>query len=217
MQLKYSKTNIYIFIYFIYYIQKMKKILLLLLWVSVMTLTWCGNSTTTVSNNGLDITTKTSWNWVEVKAWDIISVNYIGRTTDGKVFDSSIEDESKKAWLYTTWRTYQPLEFTVSGWQMIPGFDKWVVGMKKGETRVIKFGPELWYGKSEPTSIITTGIDVFVKAGIPANEIKVWSMFNFGNRPGKITVMTDKDVTIDFNSQLADKTLEFEVTLVNIK
>lgn len=195
----------------------MKKIFLLLLWVTAMTLAWCGASTTTTSADWIQITTTVQWNGAEVKAGDNISVNYIGRTSDGKVFDSSIESEAKAAGLYATGRTYEPLQFTVSGGQMIPGFDKWVIWMKKDETRIIKFGPELWYGQPKPEAIITTWIQAFVDAWIPQTDIKVGAMFNFGGNPGKITAVTDKDVTVDLNSQLAGKDLEFEVTLVDIK
>lgn len=179
----------------------MKKFNLLLLAFGIMTVVaWCGNS----------------WSGEPVKSGDQVSVNYIGRTTDGKVFDTSLEQAAKDAGLFNTGRTYEPLKFVVSGGQMIPGFDKWVVGMKKGETKVIKFGPDEGYGQADPKAVITTGLNVFVQAGITPEEIKEWAMFNFGGANGKITKIDWENITIDFNFELAGKDLEFEVTMVEI-
>lgn len=182
----------------------MKKLNLLLLAFGIMTTTilisGCGNS----------------WSGDPVKVWDQISVNYIGRTNNAKVFDTSIEQSAKDAWLYATGKSYEPLKFTVWWWQMIKGFDKWVIGMKKWETKVIKFGADEWYGQADPKAIITTGTNVFVQAGIKSEEIKEWAMFNFGGANGKITKVEWDNVTIDFNSELAGKDLEFEVTVVEI-
>ena len=54
---------------------------------------------------------------------DIVQVHYTGKLADGTVFDSSIGGD--------------PLEFTMGKEQMIPGFEKAVLGMKVGEKKTV--------------------------------------------------------------------------------
>ena len=57
-----------------------------------------------------------------VKKGDNVKVDYLGTLEDGSVFDTSIEEESKKAGLPQR-PLYEPLPFTVGAGQMIKGFD----------------------------------------------------------------------------------------------
>lgn len=150
------------------------------------------------------------------KIGDNVSVNYIGRTTDSVVFDTNITWEAQKAWLYDTGREYIPLEFTVWSGMMIQWFDEAIPGMKIWETKTVKFGPEKWYWQAYPEAIITTWITVFEEAGIPKAEVIEWAEFNFGWQNAVITKVDGENVTVDFNSKLAGKDLEFDITLVSI-
>ena len=67
-----------------------------------------------------------------VQKGDTIRVHYTGKFSDGEVFDSS-EGRS-------------PLEFTVAAGQMIPGFDRAVIGMAVGESKNVTIAPEDGYG-----------------------------------------------------------------------
>ena len=62
-----------------------------------------------------------------INSGDTISVDYIGKLQDGKVFDSS---EGKS-----------PLTFTVGSGMLIKGFDTAVIGMKKGESKTVTIPP----------------------------------------------------------------------------
>ena len=73
-----------------------------------------------------------------VKVGDIVSVNYTGSLKDGVTFDSNVDPKFGHAG--------QPLIFTVGAGQMIPGFDKGVMGMKIGEKKTLTLPPEEAYG-----------------------------------------------------------------------
>jgi FKBP-type peptidyl-prolyl cis-trans isomerase len=73
-----------------------------------------------------------------VKARDIVSVNYTGSLEGGTAFDSNVDPKFGHAG--------QPLIFTVGAGQMIPGFDKGVLGMKVGEKKTLTLPPEEAYG-----------------------------------------------------------------------
>ena len=154
------------------------------------------------------------WNGEWIKNGDNIVVDYIGRLEDGSVFDTSIESIAKACWKYSEGRDYTEwLSFEVGAGQMIKWFDNGVVGMKLGQTKTVQFGPDEWYGQVDPEYIITYTKD----------EIGDLSMYNvwdyFQPNPyayGTITSITDKDLTVDFNHELAGKDLIFDITVKSI-
>ncbi|MCX9026535.1 MAG: FKBP-type peptidyl-prolyl cis-trans isomerase [Candidatus Methanoperedens sp.] len=88
-----------------------------------------------------------------VKNGDNISVNYIGRLPDGKVFDTNIETVAKENNLFNPGRKYIPLQFVVGTKKVIQGFDEGVLGMKAGDSKIITIPPEKGYGLIDPTII----------------------------------------------------------------
>jgi peptidylprolyl isomerase len=73
-----------------------------------------------------------------VKVGDVISVNYTGSLQNGTAFDSNVDPSFGHAG--------QPLVFSVGTGQMIPGFDKGVLGMKVGDKKTLTLPPEEAYG-----------------------------------------------------------------------
>jgi FKBP-type peptidyl-prolyl cis-trans isomerase 2 len=92
-----------------------------------------------------------------------ISVDYIGKLTDGRVFDTSIysvasNDAAYPKSLSFTMRSntsYTPLSFKVGGGEMISGFDAAVVGMRVGETKTVTLTPDEAYGDMDESKLIT--------------------------------------------------------------
>lgn len=64
---------------------------------------------------------------------DTVTVHYTGKLLDGKKFDSSYDRG-------------QPIDFPVGNGQVIPGWDEALLGMKKGEKRVLIIPSDLGYG-----------------------------------------------------------------------
>ncbi len=88
-----------------------------------------------------------------VKPGDNVSVDYIGSLEDGKVFDTSIESVAKAHNLSTPEREYVPLNFTAGRPGVIEGFSQGVMGMKVGDTKVLKIPPDKAYGPINPSRI----------------------------------------------------------------
>ena len=92
-----------------------------------------------------------------------IKVDYIGKLTDGRIFDTSnytiaINDAQYPKTLSFTLRSvtsYAPLSFTVGSGEMISGFDNAVVGMTVGETKTVTLSPEEAYGSMDPSKLVT--------------------------------------------------------------
>lgn len=85
------------------------------------------------------------------KAGDDVVVQYVGVTfSTGEEFDAS-------------WTSGQPFAFPLGGGQVIEGWDRGIVGMKKGGRRVLTIPPELGYGAAgSPPAIGPNETLVFV-------------------------------------------------------
>ena len=152
-----------------------------------------------------------NWSWEEVKAWDNIVVDYIWRLEDGTVFDTSIKSIAEACGKYNENRDYtEGLSFQAQGGQMVKWFDEWVVWMKVWQTKTVQFWPEKWYGEYDESLVMT----VSIKELWDISWLKEWdTIYLWMWYPAKIVKITDKDVTFDMNSELAWKSLIFDITL----
>lgn len=146
-----------------------------------------------------------------VKNGDSVSVDYIGKLEDGTVFDTSIKEAAVEAGKFSEQRNYEPLSFTVGAGQMIKGFDLGVVGMKVGEEKTLAIPPEEAYG--EYTEELAKEIPLSAVDFKPV--IGTQLMTDTGAR-GTVTSVGAENFVVDFNHELAGKTLIFKVTLVAV-
>lgn len=149
-----------------------------------------------------------------VANWSSIVVDYIWRLKDGTVFDTSVETIAKACWNYQTGRDYsQWLAFQAWAWQMIAGFEAWVVGMKIGETKTINIPFMQAYGARDEKKVLTMDYSQIpnpeqYKEGMTIMS-PVW--------PIKVQKITEKEITFDTNHMLAGKDLIFDITIKEIK
>ena len=134
---------------------------------------------------------------------DTVKVHYTGTLDDGTEFDSS--------------RGRDPLEFTVGGGQMIPGFDAGVDGMSVGESKKVKIPSDQAYGPRHDEMVISVPRDEFPPDASPA----VGDQFQMRHETGQVIVVTvadvsDANVTLDANHPLAGEDLNFDIELVEI-
>lgn len=80
-------------------------------------------------------------------AGDTLLVNYVGRTLDGKVFDSSIAAEAQKAGLQQPGRNYEPISIVIGQGQVIPGWDEGLLLMNEGSKVMFVVPSSLAYGE----------------------------------------------------------------------
>jgi FKBP-type peptidyl-prolyl cis-trans isomerase len=77
------------------------------------------------------------------KEGDTISVSYVGKLSNGTVFDDSVNDNSGK-----------PISLTIAAGKVIVGWVEGIPGMKVGGTRELVIPPALGYGCTSPSSKI---------------------------------------------------------------
>lgn len=103
---------------------------------------------------GQDVTVGTG---AEATPNSVVSVLYIGKLSDGTVFDSSEAHGN------------QPLVFTLGVDQLIPGFQIGVNGMKVGGERLLSIPASLGYGAQDVK-------DSSGKVVIPANSTLIFNV-----------------------------------------
>ncbi len=132
-----------------------------------------------------------------------VKVNY-SLTVDGKVVDSS--------------KGREPLEFKEGSHQMIPGFEKAVMGMKVGQKKSFTLKPEEGYGPVNPKAYQEVPKSQLPKDMTPKAGMTLLAQSKDGQKiPVKVKEVKKDSVVMDFNHPLAGKTLKFDVEVVEVK
>ena len=134
---------------------------------------------------------------------DTVRVHYTGRLQDDTVFDTSEERG--------------PLEFTIGGGDLIPGFESAVVGMSTGEEKTVTIPAEEAYGERRDDLLI----DVERERMSGDFEPEKGQRLQLQQRDGQpfaatVTEVTDDTVKLDANHPLAGQDLVFDIKLVEI-
>lgn len=132
-----------------------------------------------------------------VQPGDAISVHYVGTLDNGEKFDSS-RDRG------------EPLSFVVASGRMIPGFDAAVLGMTLGEVKTVRIEAADAYGEWSSDLVQTVSVDLVPPGTSVGDELQSTTGQRF-----LVTEVTDTEVTLDGNHQLAGEALTFEIELVS--
>ncbi len=140
----------------------------------------------------------------KAKKNDTVQVHYTGKLTNGEVFDSSVDRD--------------PLEFTVGGGQMIPGFDAAVDGMEVNEKKTINIPAAEAYGERNEEMIQAvprTQLPEDLKPEV--GQTLVAAQPNGQQLHVVVQEVKDDSIVVDGNHPLAGKELVFDLELVGIK
>ena len=138
----------------------------------------------------------------KVKEGDTIRIHFVGKLSDGTVFDTSEGGAS--------------LEIKVGGGEFLAGLEKGVLGMSAGERKTIRIAAGEGYPYHEER--------VFeydrsrLPEGMGAEVGQQFQMFRADGQPITVRVagVGEKTVTLDCNHPLAGKDLIFDITLEEI-
>jgi len=131
---------------------------------------------------------------------DKVTVQYVGTLEDGSEFDSSRK------------LGRVPFEFSLGMQEVVPGFEKTVLGMKVGDIKASTFGANDGYGNVIDDLIITlqpgtlpagAKLDLGTEVKLPTGQVA-----------RVVEVGQDGSFKIDANHRLAGKALTFEVELL---
>ncbi len=110
-----------------------------------------------------------------------------------------------------------PLEFIIGKGQIIPGLEKALVGMSKGESGDIMVKAADAYGDVNPEAMQILPIDQF--AGV--DLVEGMTLYGQGEDGQTVQVIVksfdDNEVNVDFNHPMAGKDLMFSITVLSAR
>ncbi|MBT8138341.1 MAG: peptidylprolyl isomerase [Gammaproteobacteria bacterium] len=126
----------------------------------------------------------------------ILLLNFALTLGDGEVIDSNLDGE--------------PLRYEMGGGDMLPGFERVLIGMQAGEKKSVVLPPEQAFGLSNQENLqrmprSSFGNDIPLEVGI---------MLAFGDAagtetPGVVAGVNEEYVEVDFNHPLAGRDIGF--------
>ena len=132
----------------------------------------------------------------------IISFHYTLTDPKGKVIDSS--------------KGRPAFAFMEGAGQIIPGLEREVLLLKKGDKRVINVKAAEAYGLRKEDMVVTVS-----RTELPVPDVKVGDRFSGGKDPHSpvfvVTSVTETEATLDGNHTLAGVDLTFDVELVDTR
>ena len=131
---------------------------------------------------------------------NIVRVKYVGKYTNGEIFDRTTGD--------------QTLDVPLGKGMVIPGFEEALIGMSAGESKHVTIPVEKAYGEHNPERV-----QVIDKSMVP-DEVEVGQMLQTSTPQGTINVkvveVNETTLKLDANHPLVGKELIFDLTVVEI-
>ncbi|MCB0164365.1 MAG: peptidylprolyl isomerase [Anaerolineae bacterium] len=134
---------------------------------------------------------------------DTVKVHYTGKLEDGTQFDTSTPGD--------------PLEFMLGGGQIIPGFEKAIIGMTPGDAKTVTIPSQEAYGEHREDMVVVVNKAQFPDHITPEVGQQL-EMRQANNQPLNVVItdISGEEVTLDANHPLAGKALVFDLELVEI-
>ncbi|MEM2094238.1 MAG: FKBP-type peptidyl-prolyl cis-trans isomerase [Candidatus Bathyarchaeia archaeon] len=146
---------------------------------------------------------------------DFILLDYTMRIKEtGELFDTTSEEEAKKAGVYKEGSRYEPILIIVGEGWVLKGLDDSLVGLDVGKEQHIEIPPAIGFGERDPSKIRMIPITRFRRHGgghiSPGMEVEV------DGKHGLVRAVGGGRVQVDFNPPLAGKTLVYNVNVKEI-
>ncbi len=143
---------------------------------------------------------------------DLILIDYVGKTSDGDIFDISNEETAKEEGVYSERMDYEPVPVLLGSGYVIEGLEETLLDMKVGESREdIDIPSEKAYGERDSDQIQTYPEREFKKQDV---NVRVGDKIMVGNRQGKVLSKGSGRVRVDFNHPLSGKDLLYDVEVL---
>lgn len=151
---------------------------------------------------------------------DDVTIEYVGRLTDGSIFDTSdrgLAEESGLADEHPD-RDFAPLTVSVGEGNVIEGLQEALRGLESGDSTTVEIPPEMAYGEHRDGRVAEYDRDSFEgMIGDRDLEIGFEVEVKETGLPGRVTEFDAETVIVDFNHELAGETLEFDIDIVDVE
>ena len=153
-----------------------------------------------------------------IQRGDTIQFEYVGKTADGTVFDTSLEDQAEAAGLAEDHpdRSYEPLTVEIGEGRIIDGLEEALIGMEVGDEATIEIPSAKGYGDRREDLIVEYDADQFASVLQGADPEAGMNVQTGQGELGTIVRVDEESVGVDFNHELAGEDLEFDVEIVDV-
>jgi peptidylprolyl isomerase len=148
-----------------------------------------------------------------VKKGDYLLIDYTGKLEDGTVFDTTLKEKALEAGIYDEEKGHRPCFFRADTGQVVKGIDMGVLGMKEGEEKTLVIPPQDAYGEYKNYLVQEIPLSRLELQTPPETGKKIITP---GGREVKVLNSTETSAILDFNHELAGKTVILEIKLVSI-
>ena len=134
---------------------------------------------------------------------DFVKLSYTG-SANGTVFDTTNEDDAKKAGIHSEKAIYGPVTICVGQKHVVLGLDEDLVGKDVGTEADVTIAPEKAFGERDPKRIQSFPKNKFNDK--PQRGMRV-NLEEMGE--GTVVDVIGSKVIVDFNAPLAGQTLTY--------
>jgi FKBP-type peptidyl-prolyl cis-trans isomerase SlpA len=111
-----------------------------------------------------------------------------------------------------------PVEFVLGDGNLLPGFERHLIGMTGGDRQIFTVTPEDAFGQINDSNVQRIARKEFDQDV----ELEIGLLFSFsdaagGELPGMVVSFDDQDVEVDFNHPLAGRTILFDVLVHRVE
>jgi peptidylprolyl isomerase len=138
----------------------------------------------------------------QAKNGDKVKLHYTGTLHDGTEFDTSVGGD--------------PIEFTLGEGQLIPGFEKAVVGMSPGDQKKFTIPSDEAYGPRREELLVTVDRSQMPDDVDPTVGDNLLLERDDQQFPVRVVETSDDTVTLDANHPLAGEDLVFDIEVLEV-
>ena len=151
---------------------------------------------------------------MKTKKNDFVEIDFVARIKDGNVFDTTKEEEAKKAGLISEKAEkkdqFKPLSVCIGQGMLIKGLDKALENKEVGKDYRIELKPSEAFGLRDAKLIKTVALSSF-------KEMPQRGMFvNVDGIVARVVTVTSGRALLDFNNPLAGKPLMYDIQIIRI-
>lgn len=143
---------------------------------------------------------------------DLVELEYSAKT-DGKLFDTTSADAAKTAGVFNDKAVYGPVLVAVGKGQVISGLDEALQSAQEGKIQSVVLPPEKAFGQRVPDLVRLVPLAAFREQKI---EPFAGLVLEMDGRPARVQSVDGGRVRVDFNSELAGKSVEYSFSVKKI-
>ena len=143
---------------------------------------------------------------------DFILINYTAKVKEtNEVFDTTVEETSKKEHLHKEGEIYEPKLVVVGEGWVLKALDESLTTMKLGKAQSVDIPPDKAFGPRDPEKIKRVPLKQLLAKDV--HNPSIGMRIDYNGKMATIRSIGAGRVLLDFNPPLAGKTLVYDVTV----